>query len=594
LISEPDSATNAPAEPLLRKRGTKTALVLSAHQPVGNLTEGVKEAIKSCYWPALIALERFGELRFNLHLSGALLDWLEQLEPELLTRFKAMRSRIEFLAGAAYQPLLSLAPREDVLGQFKWHQAMLNRWFDAQARGAWVTSMAWEPHLPELLHETGLEYTVLPQALFERVNRTRDNSAQKRLFSTEDRGKSIRVFSADAEHLPTPDHEGICVVKLEDLAGRLDWFEALLEQCTKREAMRLSTWSDATPRAPTMYLPNHEPVGRSSWRELLHTSSSLNHLHKRGQYASKKLNAVFRVPDEAYRHLWRAQEASPLTDGGANLNYLRFEAYRNLIRAENMLEPRKYAWLEIDYRDLDLDGIDEIIAEAHTMNVYFDASSGGGIRELDDRLRVANLCDAHRGPLSLTEHFLEPEATTVAQFAAGTHLELGDFADAPFEGSRYRDRVTMTRVGTVRGPSGTPVEVEIKKAVRILPKEQVLEVEYQILNRGDWDIVTRFGSLWNFALLAERSTERQFMMNGQMVGDLSLEREHRNVQTAGIRDAWLGLEVTLDFGRELTVWTHPVYEGEHYQSSVVLPLWDLDVPKKRSRRLEYTLKINAL
>ncbi len=589
MTSTFSSLTDSSLNGFTRKPSVKTALILYAHQPVGNLEEGVRQTLESCYLPALAALERFPELRFNLHVSGALLEWFERLEPSVLTRLKAMRSRTEFLAGTAYQALLSLTPREDVLGQFKLHQAMLSKWFDVEPRGAWVTSMAWEPHLPDLLCETGLQYTVLPHDLFERAGQTKAV-----LFSAEERGKAIRLFRAELERMPAPEQDGVCVIKLEDLAGRLSWFEALLEQCAKRDAMRLSTWSDATPRAPTVYLPNSQPVGRSSWRELLHVDGSVNHLHKRSNYASSKLNAVFRVPEEAYQHLWRAQDASPLTDGGANLNYLRFEAYRNLIRAENILEPRKYAWLEIEYRDLDLDGVEEIIAEAHTMNVYFDASRGGGIRELDDRLRAANLCDAHSGFLSFTEHFLEPEATTVTDFARGEHLELGDFANATFEGSKYRDRVTMARVGMVRGPSGTPVEVEVKKAVRILPKEQTLEIEYQIFNRGDWDIVTRFGSLWNFALLAEHSSDRQLTMNGQPVGDLALEREHRAVRTAGIRDAWLGLEISLDFGRELTVWTHPIYKNEQYQSSVVLPLWDLDVPSKRSRRLEYTVKIQAL
>jgi 4-alpha-glucanotransferase len=84
------------------------------------------------------------------------------------------------------------------------------------------------------------------------------------------------------------------------------------------------------------------------------------------------------------------------------------------------------------------------------------------------------------------------------------------------------------------------------------------------------------------------------VINSKPIGDLALVGEHRAVRTAGIRDAWLGLEILLDFGRELTVWTHPVYAGGHYQSSVVLPLWDLDVPSKRSRRLEYTIRIQAL
>jgi hypothetical protein len=571
----------------------RIALVLYAHQPVGNLEEGVLRALREAYLPALAALEAHPKLKSNLYLSGALLEWFERLEPIALSRLAALRSRVEFIAGAMYHPLLALTPKTDVLGQVKAHTALLEKFFNATARGVWTPEFAWEAQLPALLEGTGLEFTILPETLFKAAG-----IEQGILFSSEEMNKSIRVFRAlpvQIGSIPTITADVVLLVKLEDIAGQQKGFAALLEHLEHFETMRLSTLLDATRRSPLVYLPNAKPNAYSNWREVLHKHSGIGHLQQRIRYASEKLNAVFRVSDEAFAHLWRAQDSAIFNDTGAHHNYLRFEAYRHLIRAENMLEPRKYGWLEIDYRDLDFDGSPDVIAEAHTMNLYFSASRGGGILEFDAREVAANLCDPFSSPLSLTDHFLEPEATTVHDFAKGTHLELGDFTDGLYEIGKYRDRVTLTRLGTVRGPAGAPVAVEIKKAVRLKPKENTLEIEYQIYNKGNWDIVMRFGSLWNFALLAPHSADRQFMIEGETISDLGTTAEYRNIQSAGWRDQWLGTELTFTFPRETTLWTHPVYSQsenqKHYQSSVFMPLWDVDVPKRRSRRLEYTVKL---
>ncbi len=574
----------------------RIALVLYAHQPVGNLEEGVQRALREAYLPALAALEARPKLKSNLYLSGALLEWLERLEPIALSRLAALRSRVEFIAGAMYHPLLALTPKADVLGQVKAHTALLEKFFNATARGVWTPEFAWEAQLPALLEDTGLEYTVLPESLF-----TAANIQSGILFSTEEMNKSIRVFRAlpvQIGSIPTITTDAVLLVKLEDIAGHLKGFAALLEHLEHFETMRLSTMLDASRRSQLVYLPNAKPNTYSNWREVLHTHPGIGHLQQRIRYASEKLNAVFRVPEEAFAHLWRAQDSAIFNDTGAHRNYLRFEAYRHLIRAENMLEPRKYGWLEIDYRDLDFDGSPDVIAEAHTMNLYFSASRGGGILEFDAREVAANLCDPFSSPLSLTDHFLEPEATTVQDFANGTYLELGDFTDGLYEIGKYRDRVTLTRTGTVRGPAGAPVTIEIKKAVRLKPKENRLEIEYQIHNKGDWDIVMRFGSLWNFALLAPHSSQRQFTIAGKPISDLGATLEHRNVLQAGWRDEWLDAELTFEFPRETTLWTHPTYtqseNQQHYQSSVFMPLWDVDVPKRRSRRLEYSVKLSRL
>lgn len=365
--------------------------------------------------------------------------------------------------------------------------------------------------------------------------------------------------------------------------------------------------------------PELEPFVRGgSWRAFLTKYPEADHLLKRANRVSRKLHNTARVPEEAYLHLWRAQTGVPYwhgQQGGVYQNYLRSAAYSHLICAENLIEPRKYGWLEIEYDEQPGNGVADIIAESHTMNVYFSPAVGGMITELDDRRKAFNLIDTFtRQPefdhppglvtdphprRALIDHFIGAESE-LSEFVAGTYLELGDFTNGRFEASKYRDRVTLIRDGFVRGPVGEPVPVEIKKAVQIIPKESRLEVEYRITNKGRVDIITRFGSEWGFGLLDDRSSQRYLTVNGSRAGKLGDTREHRNVQHASLMDEWLGLGIVFDFdGRDVLLWHHPIHSTEkiadtlerRYQSTVMLPLWDLDLPMGRSRRITYSLQL---
>ena len=588
----------------------KVALLIHHHQPSGNLEDGVLRAVDGAYRPILELLEAHPQVRVNLHYSGAILEWLEAHDPALLERVRGLGQRSEQLCGAIQEPLLALIPREDAVAQVGAHWTMLERLFGVSARGFYLTEFAWEPHLPALIASTGLEWLPLPVTQFA-------PGTSSGVYTTEEQGKSVKLIAAVRPNLeraaveslgrrsdPKSDDFTCIALNAEDLIGRTAWLCDLLIALGAHQTVLLSNYIDATPAERLVYLPSASAPHGGSWRDALMAHPESDHLHKRAAYASGKLNAVFRVPEEAHQHLWRAQSALPYWSAGVQLNYLRFNAYRNLINAENILEPRKYAWLEIAYRDLNLDGSDDVIVEAHTMNLFFNPRLGGNLTEFDYRPAAVNLLDSFTPPGSayprraLIDHFLGAEDTTLGDFASGDYLELGDFTSGAFEASKYRDRVTLIRTGVVRGPNGVPVRMEVKKAVRLKHREGKLEIEYRIHNHGDWDVVTRFGSEWNFGLLSGISEDRYYVIGGKRAGNLSAQREHRDATQVSIVDEWLGVRIDFEFPRETLLWTHPVYSQQagvkHYQSSAVLPLWDLDVPKGRSRRIAYSVQVSDL
>jgi 4-alpha-glucanotransferase len=246
--------------------------------------------------------------------------------------------------------------------------------------------------------------------------------------------------------------------------------------------------------------------------------------------------------------------------------------------------------------------------------LFFKPDQGGSLTELHHRGRAFNLLDTFSrrlepdSPLNaildpyprraLIDHFIGAESG-FTEFEHGSSLELGDFVTGAFEPSKYRDRVTMTRNGFVRGPVGEPVPVELKKAVQIHAKESRLEIEYRIANLGQVDIITRFGSEWNFGLLAD-TPERGVFVGPRRTGGVANRLEHRGPSELTLRDDWLGLEVVFEFGREVLVWQHPIFSQESnlageleqkYQSTLIMPLWDLDLPHGRSRRITYSVTL---
>jgi 4-alpha-glucanotransferase len=606
------------------------ALVLHHHQPVGNLEDAMRAAFVSSYEPVLAVLEEHN-VPTSVHYSGALLEWFAANEPAFLKRIaKLLKSSAEFLGGPVYAPLLPLISQADVVGQLRMLSDDCEAMFGVRPRGAWLPEFAWEPWIPAALKEAELDFTLLDRAQFVSTGFELSNLTGP--FSTEFEGQVTQVFPVSGQLPDVLKQDGllVCALHVEQVgfADRLEKFLKNLESHKDVELITLSKALDQFPTRGTVYLPSSQsvelgvwtaleprkdaPARGGSWRSFMTKYPEVNHLLKRAARVSRELHQAARAPESAWRSLYRAQCGNAYwhgARGGVFENYLRSAAFKNLIEAANALEPRKYGWLEIEYEDFDADGLDEVIAESNTLGLFFKPSLGGMLTELHHRGRAFNLLDTFSrrwepdskpGAIldsyprrALIDHFIGAESG-FTEFEKGTYLELGDFTTGSFEPSKYRDRVTMTRNGFVRGPVGEPVPVELKKAVQIHAKESRLEIEYRITNLGKVDIITRFGSEWNLSLLADTPERGVFSASRRLAG-LTASLEHRNLSEVSLHDDWLGLELRFEFGRETLVWQYPIFsqdgKDQNYQSTLIMPLWDLDLPHGRSRRITYSLTL---
>ncbi len=170
------------------------SLAFHNHQPVGNFPSVFAEACEKAYLPMLDALEQNPEMRVSLHYTGPLLDWLKEKQPEFLRRVGKLvrRDQVEIISGAYYEPILPSIPDSDKIGQIAMHTVASKELFGVVPAGLWLAERVWEPHLPEILADAGIEYTILDDSHFKAVGL--DDSDLFGYYLTEEQGRPLKVF----------------------------------------------------------------------------------------------------------------------------------------------------------------------------------------------------------------------------------------------------------------------------------------------------------------------------------------------------------------------------------------------------------------
>ena len=138
------------------------------HQPSGNFESVILDAARHAYQPFLEAVRDAPGVVLTVHCSGGLLAFLrEGARPtfDLLGRLAA-EGRIELLTGGFYEPILVMLRDPDKVGQIQALSEFLRSNFGVRPRGMWLAERIWEPHLPKVLREAGVEFVVVDDAHF--------------------------------------------------------------------------------------------------------------------------------------------------------------------------------------------------------------------------------------------------------------------------------------------------------------------------------------------------------------------------------------------------------------------------------------------
>jgi 4-alpha-glucanotransferase len=139
------------------------ALLIHAHQPIGNFENVLERAYAQSYLPFIEVLSHHPSIRLGLHYSGSLLEWIERAHPEYFERLSGLvqGGQIEIVGGGYYEPILIAIPPEDRHEQITRLSNYIEKHLHRRPKGAWLAERVWEPQLPSSLAPAGVEYTLV-------------------------------------------------------------------------------------------------------------------------------------------------------------------------------------------------------------------------------------------------------------------------------------------------------------------------------------------------------------------------------------------------------------------------------------------------
>ena len=164
------------------------------HQPVGNFPEVFEMAYQQAYGPFLEVMKSHPRIKWSLHATGVLWDYIMDKHPEYVDGVKKMAAegQVELLTGGYYEPILSVIPDRDKAGQIRKLTKLIKDVFDYDTRGMWLAERVWEPHLAKALADAGVSYTVVDDAHFAAAGL--DTEKLRGYYVTEEQNVKLNIF----------------------------------------------------------------------------------------------------------------------------------------------------------------------------------------------------------------------------------------------------------------------------------------------------------------------------------------------------------------------------------------------------------------
>jgi hypothetical protein len=259
------------------------SIVVHAHQPVGNFDHVIEDAYQTSYLPFVREAAEFEDLRFTIHFSGYLLEWITARHPEYIALLRRLidSGRLEVLGGGYYEPILIAIRDRDKQQQIARLRELVAKILGRQPSGIWLTERVWEPELPALLAAAGVRYAVVDDTHFLMTGLEPEQTYG--YFETEHDGRAVALvpsnrtlrlqipFRPEDEALSTirmvaSEHEDALLTMGDDLEKFGTWpqtFEHVYKDGWLRRFFTALTESPELVRTVTLgeYIQAHPPLG---------------------------------------------------------------------------------------------------------------------------------------------------------------------------------------------------------------------------------------------------------------------------------------------------------------------------------------------
>ena len=176
------------------KKTVNLLLGFHNHQPVGNFDFVLEKAYQRAYKPFLDLIVQYPRVKFTVHNSGPLLEWIHDHHPEF---FKLLRAAVrsgqaEVMTGAFYEAILSIIPDVDKLGQIRKLSTYVKKHFRYEPVGMWLAERVWEQHIAKPIADAGVRYVIVDDTHLKYAGL--DESQLYGYYVTEEQGETVSIF----------------------------------------------------------------------------------------------------------------------------------------------------------------------------------------------------------------------------------------------------------------------------------------------------------------------------------------------------------------------------------------------------------------
>jgi hypothetical protein len=607
-----------------------------AHVPYGADAGEFEKVYAELLKPFISSLYKYPKIQAALHYSGVLLHWVERSHPELLMLIEDMVSRkqVEMLGGGFYEPVLTIIPLQDKIGQIELLTTYLRKHFGKRPQGCWIPSFVWEQGLVNPLAACGMGFTFLSERQFALAEGGGTKNSAASPCICEDQGKLITVFpvmksleeslagkgiasvleSFRRQHLEETEPvvsifpPGINIGDGESAESAWYRFFEELSRCESfvetvvpgklakslKNPRKLSIPDSsvcAAGMSPRRLIIVHPEAG-GIYSKMIFTNVLISQL--RGD-KSRKLSA--------HEELWKAQSSALFCragNRGLHNHVLRNAAYGALLAAERLTREKVKFTPSLVPFDFNMDGTPEWLFQDTRINCYVQ-SSGGGIFELDYLPATWNYADTCGGRLAFADRLL-PSAIKLDKLNV-TAIN----GETTNDGIRYcrneyyepgdLDKVRR-RLRLLLSPSSMPFgNIEIEKNYSL--KKDAVCVGYSFVNRGTEVESFQFSPEIDLALGGEGDPFTRFFSCKTGQADVVLAQPLlREADGLKIHDLKNEVQITLLASRPFDAKISPVYAADKetganlYQALCVMPLVLFSLEPGEKAEIEFTLRFS--
>jgi hypothetical protein len=598
----------------------KISLILGSHAHLSPSAgeEEFEELYRNKLKPFITALNQFPKVQAILHYSGPLFSRLEQKKPELFFLIKDLvaRKQIEVLGGGFYEPLMSLLPLTDKIGQIEMLTTYVRQNFGRKPQGCWLAHSIWEQSLVGVLNTCGMAYTFLSEKQF-----TAGGCIGESLYTpvfTEDQGKLVAVFPVFSSlagmgkngafpvlqtklypqaglvtvfpEFPADHAEEGTISFFADLAG------ALAEKSRGGFAVELTTPGKVFRSClslPRLYFHASSDLPGIQPRALLTKYPEANDLYSKIFFIHNLINQLRGDKSRkrsAREELWKAQGLDTFCSIRESSSFWeRKYAYRSILGAERIVRERDFKPSLLAF-DFNLNKSAEYLFQDKNINCYVQ-TRGASVFELDYLPKGWNYLDTFAEGAYRRCAFMD-------RLLPGDFVPLG-ISSFP-EGSRFcgeeeydvssSDRQKLKASFILPPQKGVPFgSIEIQKTYKL--EKNLLRLSYILRNRGEEPRVLCFVPQFDFSFTGQHLLFRK----SQGEEELSTERsgEKKRILALEEQDAKHGASLSLSFQRPCDLYYYPVESEQVYQSSCFLPVFQLFLNPGDEWNNELTLTVSS-